>query len=147
MTTRTTKLGQHGKLYDIPAVAVATGYTRANIHGLINAGNFPSPAVVFNRGKNHEKGCLWREEDILAWANLSLPQKWRGEGANVGGAVHIEDYTTGDDSGLIVCTITGGADGFLSAAKSVEYSVGGLTREEAAEVALKAAQGASRGDA
>lgn len=139
--------GKYGKLYDASGVAAATCYTRSNIHGLINAGNFPAPAVVFNRGKNHEEGRLWREEDILAWANLSKSQKWHGEGSNVGGAVHIEDYATGEESGLIVCTITGGADVFLSAAKSVEYSVGGLTREEAAEVALKAAQGASRGEA
>ena len=76
--TASLNLGQHGKLYDASGVAAATGYTRANIHGLINVGNFPSPAVVFNRGKNHEKGCLWREEDILAWANLSLSQKWHG---------------------------------------------------------------------
>lgn len=143
--TTSPNLGKHGKLYDASGVAAATGFTRSNIHGLISAGNFPSPAVVFNRGKNHEKGCLWREEDILAWANLSKSQKWHGEGANVGGAVHVEDYATGDSSGLIVCTITGGADGLLRAAKSVEYSDGGLTREEAAEVALKAAQGASRG--
>lgn len=145
MTTRTTNLGQHGKLYDIPAAAEATGYTRANLHLAINAGKFPAPAVTFNRGKNHEKGCLWREEDILAWANLSLSQKWHGVGASVGGAVRIEDYATGESSGLIVCTITGGADGLLRAAKAMEYSDGGLTREEAAEVALKAAQGASRG--
>ena len=145
--TASLNLGQHGKLYDASGVAAATGYTRANIHGLINVGNFPSPAVVFNRGKNHEKGCLWREEDILAWANLSLSQKWHGEGANVGGAVRIEDYATGDGSGLIVCTIPGGADGFLSAAKAVEYSTSGLTREEAEEVALKTVQRAYRGDA
>lgn len=145
--TNPPNLGKHGKLYDASGAAAATGYTRANIHGLIKAGNFPSPAVVFNRGKNHEKGCLWREEDILAWANLSLSQKWRGEGANVGGAVRIEDYATGDSSGLIVCTITGGADGFLRAAKSVEYSEGGLTQEEAAEVALKIAQRACGGEA
>ena len=139
--------GKHGKLYDASGVAAATCYTRSNIHGLINAGKFPSPAVVFNRGKNLEKGYLWREEDILAWTNLSKSQKWHGEGANAGGAVRIEDYATGDSSGLIVCTITGGAYGFLSAAKSAEYSAGGLTREKAAEVALKAAQGASRAEA
>ena len=144
---KSTNLGQHGKLYDASGAAAATGYTRANVHNLIKIGNFPAPAVVFNRGKNHEKGCLWREEDILAWANLSLSQKWRGEGATVGGAVHIEDYATGDGSGLIVCTITGGAGGFLSAAKAVEYSAGGLTKEEASEVALKIAQRACGGEA
>lgn len=139
--------GKYGKLYDASGVAAATCYTRSNIHGLINAGNFPAPAVVFNRGKNHEKGCLWREEDILAWTNLSKSQKWHGEGSNVGGVARIEDYATGDDSGLIVCTITGGAGGFLSAAKSVEYSQSGLTREEATEVALKTVQRAYRGEA
>ena len=139
--------GKHGKLYDIPAIAAATGYTRENIYHVLGAQNFPAPAVTYNRGKNLGEGRLWREEDIQAWVGLTLSQKMRGEGSNVPGVARIEDYATGEESGLIVCTITGGADGFLSAAKSVEYSVGGLTREEAAEVALKTAQGASRGEA
>lgn len=145
--TTSPNLGQHGKLYDIPAIAAATGYSRENIYHALSAKNFPAPAVTYNRGKNLGEGRLWREEDILAWAGLSLSQKSRGEGANVPGVARIEDYATGEESGLIVCTITGGADGLLRAAKSVEYSDGGLTREEAAEVALKAAQGASRGEA
>ena len=139
--------GKHGKLYDIPAIATATGYTRENIYHVLGAQNFPAPAVTYNRGKNLGEGRLWREEDIQAWAGLTLSQKMLGEGSNVQDVARIEDYATGDDSGLIVCTITGGAGGFLSAAKSVEYSAGGLTREEAAEVALKAAQGASRAEA
>lgn len=147
MTTRTMKPGPHGKLYDLTALSTATGYNRETIYNAIRGDNFPAPAVTYNRGKNIEEGRLWREEDIQAWAGLTLSQKMRGEGSNVPGVARIEDYATGEESGLIVCTITGGADGFLSAAKSVEYSVGGLTREEAAEVALKAAQGASRGEA
>lgn len=139
--------GPHGKLYDIPAIASATGYTRQNIYHALSAWNFPAPAVTYNRGKDFEEGRLWREEDILAWAGLSLSQKMRGEGSDVPGVARIEDYATGDGSGLIICTITGVADGFLSAAKSVEYSAGGLTREEAAEAALKAAQGESRAEA
>lgn len=139
--------GKYGKLYDIPAIAAATGYTRENIYHVLGAQNFPAPAVTYNRGKNLGEGRLWREEDIQAWAGLPLSQKMRGEGSSVPDVARIEDYVTGDDAGLIVCTITGGADGFLSAAKSVEYSAGGLTREEAAEVALKAAQGASRAEA
>lgn len=139
--------GKYGKLYDIPAIASATGYTRVNIYHALSAQNFPAPAVTYNRGKELGEGRLWREEDILAWAGLTMSQKMRGEGARVPDVAHIEDYATGDGSGLIVCTITGGADGFLNAAKSVEYSAGGLTREEAAEVALKAAQGASRAEA
>lgn len=145
--TTSLNLGQHGKLYDIPAIAAATGYTRENVYHALNARRFPAPAVIYNRGKRHEEGKLWREEDILAWAGLTLSQKMRGEGTVVPGVVHVEDYATGEGSGLIVCTITGGAGGFLSAAKSVEYSAGGLTREEAADVALKAAQGASRAEA
>lgn len=145
--TNPQNLGKHGKLYDIQAIAAATGYTRANIYHALNSKNFPTPAVTYNRGKDLREGRLWREEDILAWAGLTLSQKMRGEGSNVPDVAHIEDYATGDGSGLLVCTITGGADGFLNAAKSVEYSVGGLTREEAAEVALKAAQGASRAEA
>lgn len=145
MTTRTTKLGQNGKLYDVTALTTATGFTRETVYHAIRNGKFPAPAATYNRGKNFDEGRLWREEDILAWAGLSLSQKSRGEGANVPGIARIEDYATGEGSGLIVCTITGGADGLLRAAKSVEYSDGGLTREEAAEVALKAAQGASRG--
>lgn len=140
-------LGKHGKLYDIPAIAAATGYTRENIYHALSAQNFPAPAVTFNRGKGLTEGRLWREEDILAWAGLTKSQKMRGEGASVPDVTRVEDYATGDASGLVVCTVTGGADGFLSAAKSVEYSAGGLTREEAAEVALKAAQGASRAEA
>lgn len=147
MTTRTTKLGQHGKLYDIPAIAAAMGYTRENIYYALSAQNFPAPAVTYNRGRSLTEGRLWREEDILAWAGLSLSQKSRGEGANVPGVAHIEDYSTGEGSGLIVCSISGGADGFLSAVKSAEYSQGGLTREEATEVALKTVQRAYRGDA
>lgn len=143
--TTAPNLGQHGKLYDIPAIAAATGYTRENIYHALSVKNFPAPAVTYNRGKNLGEGRLWREGDILAWAGLTLSQKMRGEGVNVPGVAHIEDYATGEGSGLIVCTITGGADGLLRAAKSVEYQIGGLTREEAAEVALKAAQGASRG--
>lgn len=139
--------GKYGKLYDIPAIAAATGYTRENIYHVLGAQNFPAPAVTYNRGKNLGEGRLWREEDIQAWAGLTMSQKMRGEGARVPDVAYIEDYATGEGSGLIVCTITGGADGFLSAAKSVEYSAGGLTREEAAEVALKAAQGASRAEA
>lgn len=145
--TNSPNLGKHGKLYDIPAIAAATGYTRVNIYHALSAQNFPAPAVTYNRGKGLGEGRLWREEDILAWAGLTMSQKMRGEGARVPDVAHIEDYATGDGSGLIVCTITGGADGFLSAAKSVEYSAGGLTREEAAEVALKAARGASRAEA
>ena len=145
--TNSPNLGKHGKLYDIPAIASATGYTRENIYYALSAQNFPAPAVTYNRGKGLGEGRLWREEDILAWAGLTMSQKMRGEGARVPDVAHIEDYATGDGSGLIVCTITGGADGFLNAAKSVEYSAGGLTREEAAEVALKAAQGASRAEA
>lgn len=143
--TTSPNLGQHGKLYDIPAIAAATGYTRENIYHALGAKNFPAPAVTYNRGKNLGEGRLWREEDILAWAGLALSQKMRGEGSCVPPVARIEDYATSEESGLIVCTITGGADGLLRAAKSVEYSDGGLTREEAAEVALKAAQGASRG--
>lgn len=139
--------GPHGKLYDIPAIAAATGYTRENIYHALGAQNFPAPAVTYNRGKGLTEGRLWREEDILAWAGLTKSQKMRGEGSYVPDVARVEDYATGDASGLIVCTVTGGADGFLSAAKSVEYSAGGLTREEAAEVALKAAQGASRAEA
>ncbi|MEZ7667985.1 helix-turn-helix transcriptional regulator [Rothia sp. 27098_8_27] len=145
--TTSPNLGQHGKLYDIPAIAAATGYTRANIYHALGAQNFPAPAVTYNRGKGLEEGRLWREEDILAWAGLSLSQKMRGEGSSVPDVVRIEDYATGDGSGLIVCTITGGADGFLSAVKSAEYSQDGLTREEATEVALKTVQRAYRGDA
>lgn len=145
--TNSPNLGKHGKLYDIQAIATATGYTRANIYHALNSKNFPAPAVTYNRGKDLGEGRLWREEDILAWAGLTMSQKMRGEGSNVPDVSRIEDYATGDASGLIVCTITGGADGFLRAAKAVEYSVGGLTREEAAEVALKTAQGASRAEA
>lgn len=140
-------LGKHGKLYDIPAIAAATGYTRENIYHALSAQNFPAPAVTYNRGRGLTEGRLWREEDILAWAGLTKSQKMRGKGSYVQGVPRVEDYATGDASGLIVCTITGGADGFLGAAKSVEYSAGGLTRGEAAEVALKAAQGASRAKA
>lgn len=139
--------GPHGKLYDIQAIATATGYTRANIYHALSSKNFPAPAVTYNRGKNLGEGRLWREEDILAWAGLTLSQKMRGEGSNVPDVARIEDYATGEGSGLIVCTITGGADGFLSAAKAVEYSEGGLTQEEAAEVALKIAQRACGGKA
>lgn len=118
-------LGKHGKLYDISAIAAATGYTRANIYHALDAQNFPAPAVTYNRGKGLNEGRLWREEDVLAWAGLTLSQKMRGEGSSVPGVSRIEDYVTGEGSGLIVCTITGGADGFLSAAKSVEYSQSG----------------------
>lgn len=145
--TNSPNLGQHGKLYDIPAIAAATGYTRANIYHALGAQNFPAPAVTYNRGKGLEEGRLWREEDILTWAGLTLSQKMRGEGANVPGVARVEDYATGEGSGLIVCTITGGADGLLSAVKSVEYSSLGLTREEAVEVALKIAQRACGGKA
>lgn len=139
--------GPHGKLYDITAAAALTGYTRANLHLAINKGKFPAPAVVYNRGKGYELGRLWHEEDLLAWANLSMVQKGQGEGARLSGMPRIEDHATGEHSGLIVCTISGDADGFLGAVKSVEYSFGGLTREEAAEAALKAAQGVYRGEA
>lgn len=139
--------GPHGKLYDIAGAAALTGYTRANLHLAINNGKFPAPAVVYNRTKGHELGRLWHEEDLLAWANLSMVQKRQGEGARLSGMPRIEDHATGRHSGLIVCTISGDAGGFLSAVKSVEYSFGGLTREEAAEVALKAAQEACRGEA
>ena len=139
--------GPHGKLYDIAGAAALTGYSKSNVHSAVAQGKFPAPAVVYNKSLDYRQGSLWQEEDILAWAGLTREQKGRGEGTNVPGVARIEDYATGEESGLIVCTITGGAGGFLSAAKSVEYSVGGLTREEAAEVALKAAQGASRGEA
>lgn len=145
MTTRTMKPGPHGKLYDIAGAAALTGYSKANVHSAVTQGKFPAPAVVYNKSLDYRQGSLWQEEDILAWANLTREQKGRGEGTKLSGVVRIEDYATGEGSGLIVCTITGGADGLLRAAKSVEYSDGGLTREEAAEVALKAAQGASRG--
>ncbi|MEZ7667983.1 hypothetical protein [Rothia sp. 27098_8_27] len=139
--------GPHGKLYDMNAAAVLTGFNRANLHHAYSNDRFPAPAVVYNRTKGHELGRLWHEEDLLAWANLTRGQKRQGDGAKLSGIPRIEDYPTGKHSGLIVCTISGDADGFLSAVKSVEYSFGGLTREEAAEVALKAAQGAYRGEA
>lgn len=145
--TNSPNLGKHGKLYDIPAIAAATGYTRENIYHALSAQNFPAPAVTYNRGKGLIEGRLWREEDILAWAGLSLSQKMRGGGSDVPDVARVEDYATGGGSGLIVCTITGGADGLLSAAKAVEYSEGGLTREEAVEVALKIAQRACGGEA
>lgn len=139
--------GPHGKLYDIAGAAALTGYSKANVHSAVAQGKFPAPAVVYNKSLDYRQGSLWQEEDILAWANLTREQKGRGEGTNLSGVVRIGDYATGEGSGLIVCTITGGADGFLSAAKSAEYSAGGLTREEAVEVALKAAQRASRAEA
>ncbi|WP_297604622.1 helix-turn-helix transcriptional regulator [Rothia mucilaginosa] len=139
--------GPHGKLYDMTAAAALTGYTRANVHLAIKHNRFPAPAVVFNHTKGYDLGRLWHEEDLLAWANLSMVQKRQGKGARLSGMPRIEDHATGKHSGLIVCTISGDADGFLSAVKSVEYSFGGLTREEAAEVALKAAQEAYRGEA
>lgn len=139
--------GPHGKLYDIAGAAALTGYSKANVHSAVTQGKFPAPAVVYNKSLDYRQGSLWQEEDILAWANLTREQKGRGEGTKLSGVVRIEDYVTSEGSGLIVCTITGGADGFLSAAKSVEYSSLGLTREEAVEVALKTAQRASRGKA
>lgn len=144
---RSSNPGPHGKLYDMTAAAVLTGFNRANLHHAYSNDRFPAPAVVYNKAKGHEKGLLWREEDLLAWANLSMGQRNRGEGARLSGMPRIEDHATGEHSGLIVCTISGDADGFLGAVKSVEYSFGGLTREEAAEAALKAAQGVYRGEA
>lgn len=139
--------GPHGKLYDMTAAATLTGHSRANVHNAVKHNRFPAPAVVYNRTKGYDIGRLWREEDLLEWADLTTLQRHGGEGAKLSGIARIEDYPTGKHSGLIVCTISGDADGFLSAVKSVEYSFGGLTREEAAEVALKAAQGAYRGEA
>lgn len=145
MATRTTKLGQNGNLYDVGALAGLTGVSRTAIHDSRHAGTFPAPAVVYNRGKNMEPGYLWRGEDLIAWASKSRSPHSRFKGEPVPSVASFEDFATGEGSGLIVCTISGGADGLLRAAKSVEYSDGGLTREEAAKVALKAAQGASRG--
>jgi len=139
--------GPHGKLYDIAGAAALTGYSKSNVHSAVTQGKFPAPAVVYNKSLDYRQGSLWQEEDILAWANLTREQKGRGEGTKLSGVVRIEDYATGEGSGLIVCSISGGADGFLSAVKFAEYSQGGLTREEATEVALKTVQRAYRGDA
>ena len=135
--------GKHGKLYDVGAVPALTGVTRTSVHNSRHAGTFPAPAVVYNRGKDLEPGYLWRGEDLIAWASTSRSPHSRFKGKRVPSSASFEDYATGANSGVIVCTISGSADGFLSAAKAVEYSAGGLTRKEAAEVALKAAQGAS----
>lgn len=143
----TPNLGQHGRLYDAGAVPALTGVTRTSVHNSRHAGTFPEPAVVYNRGKDLEPGFLWRAEDLIAWASKSRSPHSRFKGVNVPVGVNYEDFTTGEGSGLVVCTIAGGTEGFLAAVKAVEYSKGGLTREEAAQVAFKAAQGASRGEA
>lgn len=145
--TNPPNLGKHGKLYDIGAVPGLTGVTRTSVHNSRHAGTFPAPAVVYNRGKDLEPGFLWRGEDLIAWASTSRSPHSRFKGEPTPSMPSFEDFVTGENSGVIVCTISGSADGFLSAAKAVEYSVGGLTREEATEVALKTAQRASRGEA
>lgn len=145
--TNSQNLGKHGKLYNAGAVPALTGVSRTAIHDSRHAGTFPAPAMVYNRGKDLEPGYLWREEDLTTWASSRRSPNSRFKGKRVPSSASFEDYATGANSGVIVCTISGSADGFLIAAKAVEYSAGGLTREEAAEVALKAAQGASRAEA
>lgn len=145
--TNPQNLGKHGKLYDVGAVPTLTGVSRTAVHDSRHAGTFPAPATVYNRGKDLEPGYLWRGEDLIAWASSRRSPNSRFKGMRVPVSASFEDFATGADAGVIVCTLSGSVDGFLSAAKAVEYSAGGLTREEAAEVALKAAQGASRAEA